>query len=163
MSLSTLPGRIVASVAEEYIFKVIYFYIHFSLQNSYTCCLFHDVPGVLQCFCSVDGDELDTGAGMCNYDCGGDAGQKCGGSGAITVYSYADGPGPTPVEETPAPAVPTPTGTHSFVGCYKDSPSARVLPVLIADSVTDLTTEVCVCTANRAVLGCLISQFHLRT
>lgn len=102
-----------------------------------------------QCFC---GDaEPDVAEGICNFECGGDDTEICGGFDAISVYTIGDTtvtppsedtPAPVVPQTTPAPAVPLPTGPYSFVGCYTDSRTARVLSDIVEDSSTTMTTKV---------------------
>lgn len=80
----------------------------------------------------------------------GDTSETCGGFNAISVYAH-EGAGPTPTPPTPTPPTPTPptptpptpavVGDASYVGCFVDSQSDRLMPTLAA-SASGMTSEV---------------------
>ncbi|CAM9539704.1 unnamed protein product, partial [Laminaria digitata] len=72
-----------------------------------------------ECFCGVDSDDPSRLDGArCTFDCAGDDTQTCGGFNAISVYEYST------VVVTPA----------QYLGCWRDSQSARVMDVVESDS-----------------------------
>lgn len=94
--------------------------------------------GPWQCFCGSPANPLGNGTSTnCVRPCSGDPNETCGGYAAISVYKYND----IPVE---APLL------GSYVGCYVDSKSNRVMTDLNVD--LDMTREVRETSTRRRVL-----------
>ncbi|CAM9713152.1 unnamed protein product, partial [Laminaria digitata] len=82
-----------------------------------------------ECFCGVDSDDPSRlGDSRCTFDCAGDSTQLCGGRDAISVYEYET------VEQP----------SSEFLGCWRDSQSARIMDVVESDarSMTNEVSEV---------------------
>lgn len=91
---------------------------------------------VLQCFCSASGDDYDAlGTATCNYECGGDASETCGGFYAMSVYEYDDA-----ADDDVGDGVDD--GDYTYVGCYFDTKTSRVLSGSSTSS-SSMTTNAC--------------------
>ncbi|CAM9951075.1 unnamed protein product [Pylaiella littoralis] len=92
------------------------------------CCLCRNRH--LQCWCGSAGADyaLHGESTGCTYTCSGDAGQTCGGFDAANIYPYTG--------EKASTTIP------SFVGCYEDKRSGRIMELALTDA-SSMTTEVC--------------------
>ncbi|QUC18830.1 uncharacterized protein UV8b_03071 [Ustilaginoidea virens] len=95
-----------------------------------------------ECYCgnSIDKSSAEASVGECNMVCGGDAGEYCGGSNRLALYST-----------TSAPASATPTATlshkanvspYTLVGCWAEGNDARALKQNFTTS-DKMTLEAC--------------------
>ncbi|CAM9715370.1 unnamed protein product, partial [Ectocarpus fasciculatus] len=88
----------------------------------------------IECWCG-NNDAYDVnGEGACDFECGGDPSDICGGNFAMSVYSTGSDP-----VETPSPAE-DPTDP-AFLGCFVDDSDNRVLPVGTTSSA--MTAALC--------------------
>ncbi|KPI42389.1 putative fungistatic metabolite [Cyphellophora attinorum] len=83
-------------------------------------------------------DAADTlGANSCNMNCTADANQKCGGSGAVSMYNNTAYTPRIP----PSVKIPGTEITYDYKGCYVDNGGARTLGGQVPDAANkDLTT-----------------------
>ncbi|CAM9976052.1 unnamed protein product, partial [Laminaria digitata] len=77
---------------------------------------------VLQCFCGEESDDPSRlGESRCTMACAGDDTQTCGGRNAISVYDCKT--------------------DREFLGCWRDSKSARIMDV-VESNAASMTNEV---------------------
>lgn len=93
-----------------------------------------------ECWCasSIAAGSTKTSEDQCGMTCASGSGQ-CGGSYAIGVYKKGTGTTPTDPDPTPDP---TP-GSWSYLACYHDPESARLLNGYSYTSTTGMTPEAC--------------------
>ncbi|CAM9418052.1 unnamed protein product, partial [Choristocarpus tenellus] len=102
----------------------------------------------IECFCGNAMSSLSGASTACDFECGGDASQTCGGFNAITVYVYDDTPpvsGTTPAPVTVPETTPSPVAgpvEWSVLGCLTDSASSRRFN-LDDTSSESMTTATC--------------------
>ncbi|CAK5270188.1 unnamed protein product [Mycena citricolor] len=101
-----------------------------------------------QCFCgnAAPASSLIATSDSCNYACSaGSASGICGGANRINIYSISGGA--APITTPPAGAD---TGSWTYLGCYPDSPSSRIVSALEVDSASSNSIASCETTCSQA-------------
>lgn len=110
----------------------------------------------IECFCGdiLAGGNL-VGASECDYTCGGDAGQTCGGARRLSLYRLKEAGGTSttfstrtrttttpPPGPTVTPSNPPTLGDFDYVSCWAEPPAGRALSAIDTASGT-MTNEIC--------------------
>ncbi|RDW56813.1 hypothetical protein BP5796_12880 [Coleophoma crateriformis] len=89
-----------------------------------------------ECYCGTypTGDSTTAPQSDCNMECTGDAGQLCGGSDRLNVYT---------LQNYTRPTIPRMADGYIYAGCYTDDPSNRALGLASLVDYTSMTVEKC--------------------
>ncbi|KAJ3072472.1 hypothetical protein HDU98_003548 [Podochytrium sp. JEL0797] len=95
-----------------------------------------------QCFCG-NTVPIAAPATVCSTACAGNSTELCGGSGAISIYTY---------NTTAVPATNPIVPNWPYMGCYSDSPSSRTL--------TSLQSNKLIATVESCATACAAGKFQ---
>lgn len=102
----------------------------------------------VQCFCDNfirNGAVLAASQSDCNMNCGGNANEKCGAGGRMSIYNT----GNLTIYQPPTTLNTTVAGNWTYQGCLTDNADKRTFPYRIVNMLTNNTAENCLSLCSR--------------